>query len=132
MSNTTTVLAILALLGTGALLLVLIGAAGIARLSGRAGISRQALIGACLLTFGYCVLLIGVGLTGGERVLPVGALKYFCEMDCHVSNAVVKVSMSDTIGDTRAAGQFYLVTVKTWFDPSTTSPSTAAPLRGRN
>ncbi len=123
MSNTTTILAILALLGTVGLLLVLLVGAGVARLNGRAPLARQALMGAGLLTAGYCAVLVGVGLTSRERVLPVGALKYFCEIDCHVSNAVVSATRVEMIGSTRATGRFIVVTVKTWFDPRTTSPT---------
>lgn len=123
MSTGVVILQALALLGTGGLLVLLGAGAVIAGVNGRATLARQLAVGAGMLGSGYAAALLLASLTSHQQVLAVGTPKYFCEMDCHVTNSVVGVTRSGTIGSTRAAGTFYLVTVRTWFDPATTSPS---------
>ena len=61
----------------------------------------------------YGTLLSLDGLRSQDRVLPPGAKKYFCEIDCHLAYSVAHVERMKT---------FTVVTLKTWFDESTTSP----------
>ena len=81
-------------------------------------ITRATQIG--LLTWGaaYTALLIGTSLTSRERILHPGEVKRFCGfyLDCHMGTDVVEVRRTATLGvppnEVRAAGQFYVVTVK--------------------
>lgn len=61
-----------------------------------------------------------------ERVLAGGEEKYFCEIDCHLAYAVVGVRKAKTLGrapgEATAAGEFYVVHVRTRFDENTVSP----------
>lgn len=61
----------------------------------------------------YGALLSLDGLRSQDRVLPPGGRKYFCEIDCHLAYSVERVERKDA---------FTVVTLKTWFDESTTSP----------
>jgi hypothetical protein len=74
---------------------------------------------------GYATLLFGASLTSHEHVLPHGGKKYFCEIDCHLAYSVERVTRGKTLGippnEARASGEFYRVSLKTWFDESTTS-----------
>ncbi len=73
----------------------------------------------------YATLLFGASLTSSQHVLPPGGKKYFCEIDCHLAYSVERVTKGKTIGtaphEARAAGDFYRIALKTWFDESTTS-----------
>jgi len=75
---------------------------------------------------GYATLLLGASLTSQDRILGAGEKKYFCEIDCHLAYSVERVSTSKTLGNParpeRAAGTFYVISLKTWFDESTISP----------
>jgi len=75
---------------------------------------------------GYATLLLGASLTSRDRVLSAGEKKYFCEIDCHLAYSVERVSTSKVLGNParpeRAAGTFYVISLKTWFDESTISP----------
>jgi hypothetical protein len=79
-----------------------------------------------LMVAGYMLVLVGVSLTSHEKVLPIGGLKYFCEVDCHIAYSVEGAEETKAIGDefhqTSANGRFIIVKLKTWFDPSSISP----------
>ena len=70
----------------------------------------------------YATALFANSLGSQERVLARGEKKYFCEIDCHLAYSVERVERMKTLGSMRAQGTFYVVTLKTWFDESTTSP----------
>ncbi len=88
-----------------------------------------------LIKYSLAVALAGAGVYGGlllvaslasrEKVLEPGEQKYFCEVDCHVAYSVVDVGTSKALGappgQVAAAGVFYVVKVKTWFDEKTIS-----------
>jgi len=61
------------------------------------------------------VLLLGFSAVSHETTLARGQEKYFCEVDCHLAYSVVDVKM-------RVDGHT-LVTLRTRFDETTTSPS---------
>lgn len=63
----------------------------------------------------YFALLFGFSAGSHETDLARGQEKYFCEIDCHLAYSVVDVKMQP---DGR-----YLVTLRTRFDETTTSPS---------
>lgn len=68
----------------------------------------------------YLVVLGGVGLASHERVLPVGAEKYFCELDCHLAYSVEQVIPVSTGGSKPGT---WAVKLKTRFDQRTISPT---------
>jgi hypothetical protein len=110
-----------ALFVTGVSIVVLLyGAARRSKLYARLG------GGAALVTVtGYVLLLCGVSLASSEKVLPVGAWKYFCEIDCHIGYSVSSVRTAAAIGpqgrSAAAHGQFVIVHLKVWFDEHTIS-----------
>ncbi|HEY6572408.1 MAG TPA: hypothetical protein VI198_03745 [Candidatus Eisenbacteria bacterium] len=73
----------------------------------------------------YATIWAGAALTTRERLLAPGETKYFCEIDCHLAYSVDRVERVRELGATGLKprnGEFVLVEVKTWFDPSTISP----------
>jgi hypothetical protein len=118
-------LVLLMLLGT----CFLLGVAGLVTVYGlmrkRRDIAKKSLLAGAIVAGGYLVLLLGASLASSEKVLAMGQLKYFCEIDCHEAYSVVGVRATKTIGDgleqKTAAGTFYIVTVKVWFDEKTIS-----------
>jgi hypothetical protein len=122
MGNAAVIFQLLAFLGTAALLLTLGVGSAIARVNGREALARHCFIGGALLAAAYGAVLILVSLFSREQVLAVGTPKYFCEMDCHVTHSVIEAVKTDTLGGARPVGKFYVVKVRTWFDPATTSP----------
>jgi len=117
---------VLAFLGT----ILLLAACGLTFLVGLLRRSRRILrgsagIGAIVLA-GYLMILLGFSAFSREVSLPVGAWKYFCEIDCHIANAVTNVRLAANVGpesqQVSSGGQFVIVELKTWFDPSTIGP----------
>jgi len=118
-------LVMLMLLGT----CFLMGVAGLAFLYGlvrkRRELAKKSVLAGVIVAGGYLVLLLGASLASSEKVLAMGEQKYFCEIDCHEAYSVVGVRTGKTIGEgpeqKTAAGTFYIVTVKVWFDEKTIS-----------
>jgi hypothetical protein len=114
-------LSILAFLGTVALLgalglsFVILLARGNRFAARRVGLAGAGLAGA------YVAALAAFSLASGAREVEPGNAKYFCEIDCHLAYSVVGARRAASLGGTRAHGAFEVVTVKVWFDPSTTS-----------
>jgi hypothetical protein len=96
-------------------------------------LARGAQVG--LFTWGaaYTALLLGTSLTSRERVLEPGEIKRFCGfyLDCHMGAAVVDVRRTTRLGnppnEVRAAGEFYIVTVKVTSDAVRATLSFANP-----
>jgi hypothetical protein len=104
-------LVLLAFLGAGFLIFCSAVAAGVALALRRSGLARI-LGGTCLaVALAYGALLVGAALLSRERTLRSGEKKYFCEMDCHLAYSVA--------GTASPGGGLRVVTVRTWFDPST-------------
>jgi len=74
----------------------------------------------------YFTLLLAFSASSQETVLSRGQEKYFCEIDCHLAYSVVDVKRTDQgpVAD-------YIITLRTRFDETTTSPNRpkGAPLR---
>lgn len=89
-------------------------------------ILRGAAATGAILLGGYSAILIGFSLFSWEIRLPMGSWKYFCEIDCHIANTVTNVRTAASVGpeanQVSSSGQFVIVEVKTWFDPSTIGP----------
>lgn len=62
----------------------------------------------------YIAMLFGFSATSEEKNLALNEQKEFCGfyLDCHMHTAVTDVRKTKTIGDRRANGEFYVVTVK--------------------
>ena len=73
----------------------------------------------------YLAAVVGVALASDPKVIALGGEKHICEIDCHIAYAVVDVQRVDVLGagaaQVRAAGEFYVVTVRTRFDAATIS-----------
>lgn len=108
-------------LGTAALLLLLIIATLILWALKRQWL-RYSLWSIVSLLAGYVLLLVGFSLFSHERTLARGQEKYFCELDCHVAYSVQKVERVKQIGETVANGEYYIVTIRSRFDETTTAP----------
>jgi hypothetical protein len=117
---------IMAFLGTG----LCLGLCLIALLYGVLEKSRTFVLGGIAaglaIVMMYGAVLLGLSLFSSEADLPRGTWKYFCEIDCHIAYAVEDVKIARSVGpESRpigATGKFVIVQLKTWFDPSTTSP----------
>jgi len=81
---------------------------------------------AALFAGGYAFLLFGAALLSHEKIVPQGAWKYFCEIDCHIAYSIEDVQTATAHGrETQklsAQGQFVMIRLKTWFDERTISP----------
>jgi hypothetical protein len=104
----------LAFLGTGFLLVCSAVAAGIAAVARRGRLARGLAVFGLAVAVVYTTLLAGASLVSRERTLVPGERKYFCEIDCHIAYDVTAAEAPDA--STR------IVTVRTWFDPSTIAP----------
>lgn len=146
-----TIFGALAFLGTFALTLatgaaylaaVLLGEARLARWTSSAsgwvfgglGLARKLLLVLVLLVSGYGATLVGASTVSRNYNLAPGQEKYFCEIDCHIAYSVVGVEKSKTLGvgteQKTAAGNFYVVNLRTRFDEKTISPTRGdAPLQ---
>jgi hypothetical protein len=66
----------------------------------------------------YLALLLGFSAGSHETLLEHGQEKYFCEIDCHLAYSVVDVKAQD-----QGALNDYIITLRTRFDETTTSPN---------
>lgn len=119
------VLGVLAFLGTGALVLLAVAAAGVLMLRGRRSLAAKLAAAASVLLVVYAVTLLLFAAASRDRVLAPGEEKYFCEVDCHLAYSVVEVRRAKALGPPgrteRAGGLFHVVVLKTRFDPETIS-----------
>lgn len=122
--NGSALLSVAAFLGTAGLLGV-VGTAFVVLLSRGSGYAaRWVAMGGAAIAGAYLAVLAGVSLASDERVVEVGGWKYFCEIDCHLAYSVVGTRRAETIGSARPSrGAWEMVTVRVWFDSSTTSAS---------
>lgn len=74
----------------------------------------------------YLLLLFGFSMGSRTKNLTRGEEKYFCEIDCHLAYSVLDVreakTRSTAQGDQLARGTFYVIVLRTRFDPTTISP----------
>jgi len=111
-------LAVLAFLAAAAGLFLALAAAAIAWFARKPKFAR-----ACLLVLSagatlYLGLLLGFSLASRTHVLTLAQEKYFCEIDCHLAYSVLDVKTEPAAGAIH-----YLVTIRTRFDETTTSPT---------
>lgn len=117
----------LAFLGTFLLLLVLVLVSIGALITRSYRIFRLSLLAPVALLLVYFALMLGFSLVSSQSVLARGEEKYFCELDCHLAYSIVDVLTTPTVGSgptqQTANGIFYVVTVRTRFDPTTIGPA---------
>ena len=111
-------LAVIAFLAAAAGVFLALAAAAIAWFARKPKFAR-----ACLLTVSagaafYVALLLGFSFASRPKILARNQEKYFCEIDCHLAYSLLDVKSEPAAGATH-----YLVTIRTRFDETTTSPS---------
>jgi hypothetical protein len=111
-------LAVLAMLGTAALLILLLLVVVAGSVFRKWQWTKWGSLGAAALAAVYSAALLGTSLVSRDRTLPPGGSKYFCEIDCHVAYSVEKVEVTRGPAET-----LYRVALRSWFDPATTSPT---------
>lgn len=116
-------LALLAFMGTG-LTLFLIFLGFVFAFAMRRRVLAKWLAGAAVAGAGaYLGALLLFSFTSREKNLRKGDLKYFCEIDCHLAYSLEEASRTRAPGkppqSPATGGSFYVVKVKTWFDPRT-------------
>lgn len=103
---------------------VIVGSVAAFRKAGR--VTKFTAAGAALMVIGYSVLLFGVALASGDKTLPLGSRKYFCELDCHIAYSIESTQGASTLGPESkpitAQGRFVVVRLKTWFDEKSIAP----------
>jgi hypothetical protein len=114
-------LAALLFLGASLLLLILLLASLFFYFWRRRWVRRSLLTAAGLVVL-YVVVVIAFSVFSRERILALGEEKYFCELDCHLAYSVQNVQRMKRIGDTVANGEYYVVTIRSRFDETTTAP----------
>jgi hypothetical protein len=126
-SNLLTVLSVLALLCTTGVVALGVVAAGWGMTQGNRRLTRRGLQVAAGLTLGYAAVLGLVSLVSRETVLPPGAEKYFCELDCHLA---YRVEWIEPVRFAEGGETTWAVRLRTRFDERTISPrrSGEAPL----
>lgn len=118
---------IVAFVFLGAALLTAAGSAGalFGVLSKRYRFAVGSAVVAAAVGGAYTLVWAGGIVSMPERVLAPGEAKYFCEIDCHLAYSIARVERMTSLGagaPPPSSGSFLVVTVKTWFDPSTISP----------
>ena len=114
---------VLAFVGTG-LVLFLLCLGLLFALGTRRTVLAKRLVRATLAGgVAYLGVLFFFSFTSREQNLRKGDRKYFCEIDCHLAYSLEEASRTKALGippqTTAAGGAFHVVTVRTWFDPST-------------
>jgi hypothetical protein len=88
-------------------------------------LTKWAALGVCAIAGAYGALLLGASVVSEEKTLTAAGKKYFCEIDCHLAYSIDGVTVSKFVGAapqlTTASGNFYVVSLKTWFDENTIS-----------
>jgi len=112
----------------GAALLIAAGMAGTlyGALSKRPPLAIGSASLAAAVAIAYGLAWAGAAFATHEHILAPGQTKYFCEIDCHLAYSLTRVERMTSIGaaggHAPAGGSFLVVTMKTWFDPTTISP----------
>ena len=114
-------LAALCFLGTLGLIVVL-AVATVVLFSSRRAWARYTLLAIAVLLAGYGLLLGFFSWTSYDRVVARGEEKFYCGMDCHIAYSVQSKERMKSIGDVAAAGEFYVITVRSHFDERTIAP----------
>lgn len=81
-------------------------------------LARFMLAGVAIWLIIYAVMLLGFSLASTEKVLAAGEAKAYCGfyLDCHMHTAVTGVRTASTVGERKAAGLFYIVSIRVFSD----------------
>ena len=114
---------VLAFIGMG-LVLFLLSLGLLFALGTRRTVLAKRLVAAALAGgTAYLAALLFFSFSSREENLRKGDRKYFCEIDCHLAYSLEEASRTKVLGTppqtTAAGGSFFVVTLKTWFDPTT-------------
>jgi hypothetical protein len=110
---------IAALLGSAVLLLLLLLASLWGLMRHQPRLARLAGAGAGGVIGVYLLVLVATGVLSRDRLLPPGAEKIFCEIDCHLGYAITGVMPGAAPGND---ARQWTVMVRTRFDEATISP----------
>lgn len=117
---------VLALLGTGLLILVAALALVGSLVARKFWFARFVLIAMLVIAGIYVGAMLAFSLAGREKVLARGEEKHFCEIDCHLAYSITNMRQTRTLGDApnqeTAKGLYTVVTIKTRFDETTIAP----------
>ena len=103
-------------------LMVLLAVATVVLFFSRRTWARYTLLAIFVLLAGYGVLLGLFSWASYDRTVARGDEKFFCALDCHIAYSVGKVERMKSIGNATAAGEFYVVTLRSHFDERTIAP----------
>jgi hypothetical protein len=125
-------------LGSGFVIFVCLLVAVVAASRKAGKVAKFAAGAAALTALGYAVVLFAIALATGDKTLPPGDWKYFCESDCHIAYSIDSTQEAAMLGpETKlitARGRFIVVRLKTWFDENSIAPSRGnfplRPIRG--
>lgn len=99
-------------------LLLALGSALVFWFARKTKFARASLMAIALGAVVYFGFLVGFSTISHEKDLARGQEKYFCEIDCHLA-----YSITDVKAQADAAWTDYLVSLRTRFDETTTSPN---------
>lgn len=120
-------LGVLALLGTGFLLLLALLVLVYSLAARKFALTKIVTVAAVVIVGGYAGVAAAFSFASSERVLARGQEKHFCEIDCHLAYSLTEINQTKTIGPAAAQatanGTFTTVTIKTRFDETTTNPN---------
>jgi hypothetical protein len=111
-------LAVMAFLAAIAALILALASAAIAWFARKPKFARTCLLAVSAGAALYLVLLLGFSLASHPQLLTRSQEKYFCEIDCHLAYSLLDVKTEPSASSTHL-----LVTIRTRFDETTTSPS---------
>ena len=111
-------LAVMAFLAAAAGAFLALASAAIAWFARKTKLARAFLLAVFAGATAYAALLFGFSLASRPHILARAQEKYFCEIDCHLAYSLLDVKTEPAAGVTH-----YVVTVRTRFDETTTSPS---------
>jgi hypothetical protein len=86
----------------------------VAWINGSAWLGKFVIGGVAIWFAFYTTMLFSFSLFSTEKTLAFNEPKEYCGfyLDCHMHTAVTAVRRTDKLGDRRATGEFYIVTVK--------------------
>jgi hypothetical protein len=111
-------LAVMAFLAAAAGVILALFSAAIAWFARKPRVARACLLVLAAGAILYLGLLLVFSLASRPHILARTQEKYFCEIDCHLAYSLLDVKTEPAAGATH-----YVVTIRTRFDETTTSPT---------
>ena len=120
-------LGVMALLGTGFLLLMTFLVLIYSLAARKFGLTKIVVVVLVAVAGIYLGTVLIFSFASSEKVLVRGQEKHFCEIDCHLAYSLTETKQMKTIGassdQATASGLFTAVTIKTRFDETTIGPN---------